>query len=82
MAFAIPYYSSLKFPIPTFLSQEKMAILDSYQRKAKITTSMLNSLEGITCSEVTGALYAFPRVHLPRKAIEEAKVRTGITCVN
>jgi len=54
--------------------KEKMAILDSYQRKAKITTSMLNSLEGMTCSEVTGALYAFPRVHLPRKAIEEAKL--------
>ncbi|KAJ7356045.1 glycerol-3-phosphate O-acyltransferase 2 [Desmophyllum pertusum] len=51
-----------------------MAILDSYQRKAKITTSMLNYLEGVTCNEVTGALYAFPRVHLPQKAIEEAKL--------
>ena len=56
-----------------------MAILDSYQRKAKITTSMLNSLEGVTCNEVTGALYALPRIHLPRKAIEEAKVR-NISC--
>ena len=55
-----------------------MAILDSYQRKAKITTSMLNYLEGMTCSEVTGSLYAFPRVHLPRKALEEAKVRTKL----
>ena len=58
-----------------------MAILDSYQRKAKITTSILNSLEGVTCNEVTGSLYAFPRVDIPRKAIEEAKVRTAITCV-
>ncbi|CAH3041889.1 unnamed protein product [Pocillopora meandrina] len=57
----------------TFI-QEKTAILDSYQRKAKITTSMLNSLEGVTCNEVTGALYAFPRIRLPQKAIEEAKV--------
>ena len=48
--------------------------MDSYQRKAKITTSMLNSLEGVTCNEVTGALYAFPRIRLPQKAIEEAKV--------
>ena len=54
-----------------------MAILDSYQRKAKITTSMLNSLEGMTCNEVTGSMYAFPRVHIPQKAIEEAKVRTS-----
>ncbi|XP_078367836.1 alanine aminotransferase 2-like isoform X1 [Oculina patagonica] len=57
----------------TFI-KEKIAILDSYQRKAKITTSMLNSLEGVTCNEVTGALYAFPKIHLPRKAIEEAKL--------
>ena len=35
---------------------------------------MLNSLEGVTCNEVTGALYAFPRFRLPQKAIEEAKV--------
>lgn len=56
----------------TFI-QEKMAVLDSYKRKAKITTSMLNSLEGVTCNEVTGALYAFPRVRLPQKAVEEAK---------
>ena len=55
--------------------QEKMAILDSHQRKAKITTSMLNSLEGVTCCEVTGSLYAFPRIKLPRKAIEAEKVR-------
>ena len=49
--------------------------MDSYQRKAKITTAMLNSLEGVTCNEVIGALYAFPRIRLPQKAIEEAKVR-------
>ncbi|XP_058944217.2 alanine aminotransferase 2-like isoform X1 [Pocillopora verrucosa] len=53
--------------------QEKTAILESYERKAKITTAMLNSLEGVTCNEVTGALYAFPRIRLPQKAIEEAK---------
>ena len=49
--------------------------MDSHQRKAKLTTSMLNSLEGVTCNEVTGALYAFPRIRFPQKAIEEAKVR-------
>ena len=58
----------------SFLSQEKMAILDSYGRKAKITTSMLNSLEGVLCKEINGALYGFPSIKLPRKAIEAAKV--------
>ena len=60
---------------PYFL-QEKTAILESYRRKAKITTSMLNSLEGISCSDVTGALYAFAKIELPQKAIEEAKAST------
>ena len=55
--------------------QEKMAILDSYQRKAKITTKMLNSLKHVSCNAVTGSLYAFPKVILPQKAIEDAKVR-------
>ena len=51
-----------------------MAIMDSYQRKAGITTKMLNSLKGVSCNAVTGSLYAFPKVILPQKAIEEAKV--------
>ena len=49
--------------------------MESYERKAKITTAMLNSLEGVTCNEVTGALYAFPKIRLPQQVIEEAKVR-------
>ena len=52
-----------------------MAILDSYQRKAKITTKMLNSFKDVSCNPVTGSLYAFPKVILPQKAVEEAKVR-------
>lgn len=37
---------------------------------------MLNSLEGISCSDVTGALYAFAKIELPQKAIEEVKAST------
>ncbi|CAH3174539.1 unnamed protein product [Porites lobata] len=58
----------------TFI-KEKMAILDSYQRKAKITTKMLNSLKDVSCNPVTGSLYAFPKVILPQKAVEEAKLK-------
>ena len=57
-----------------FFLQEKMSIMDSYQRKAGITTKMLNSLKDVSCNAVTGSLYAFPKVILPQKAIEEAKV--------
>ena len=52
-----------------------MFIMDSYQRKAGITTKMLNSLKHVSCNPVTGSLYAFPKVILPQKAVEEAKVR-------
>lgn len=33
----------------------------------------LNSLEGVTCNRAEGAMYLFPRIELPKKAIEAAK---------
>ena len=35
---------------------------------------ILNTIEGVTCNEVMGAMYAFPRIQLPQKAIEKAEV--------
>ena len=37
--------------------------------------SMLRTLEGVVCNEISGSLYAFPSIKLPRKAVEAAKVR-------
>lgn len=34
-----------------------------------------DSIDGIKCNEVMGAMYAFPQIHIPKKAIEKAKVR-------
>ena len=39
-----------------------------------MTTETLNSIEGVSCNEVMGAMYAFPRFHLPDKAIAAAEV--------
>jgi len=39
-----------------------------------MASETLNSIEGVTCNEVMGAMYAFPRIHLPEKALAEAKV--------
>ena len=36
-------------------------------------TSKLNSIQGITCNEVEGAMYAFPRIRLPQGYIDEAQ---------
>ena len=54
--------------------QEVTSIKDSYRKKAKMTTEVLNSMENVKCNEVAGAMYAFPRITLPKKAIEAAKV--------
>ena len=35
-----------------------------------MTTEVLNSMENVKCNEVAGAMYAFPRITLPKKAIE------------
>jgi len=32
-----------------------------------------NNLEGISCNKAEGAMYLFPQIHLPQKAIEAAK---------
>ncbi len=55
--------------------KEKTLVLGDLALKARMTTDTLNSIEGVTCNEVMGAMYAFPRVHLPEKAIAEAQVR-------
>jgi len=51
---------------------EKNSTLQSLARRAKLVADTLNSIEGITCNTVQGAMYAFPRIHLPEKAIAAA----------
>ncbi|KAJ2943491.1 hypothetical protein O0L34_g16599 [Tuta absoluta] len=53
--------------------QEKTAVLDSLNMRAKLIADTFNSMEGFTCNTVQGAMYAFPRIDLPPKAIEAAK---------
>ena len=42
--------------------REKHGILDSLARRAKMVVQSLNKLDGVSCNEVEGALYAFPRL--------------------
>jgi alanine transaminase len=42
--------------------QEKNGILESLKRRAKMVVESLQSLEGVSCRQVEGALYAFPRL--------------------
>lgn len=52
---------------------EKNEVLTQLAEKAKLVTETFNSIEGISCNEVQGAMYCFPRLHLPEKMLEAAK---------
>lgn len=53
--------------------EERDGILSSLARRAKTLENAFNSLEGITCNRAEGAMYLFPRVYLPQKAIKAAE---------
>lgn len=53
--------------------REKNHILSSLSRRAKRMRDALNSLEGVSCTNIAGAMYAFPSITLPKKAVEKAK---------
>jgi len=52
---------------------EKKAIFDSLKKRAKIASDGFNAIEGIECQESQGAMYCFPKITIPPKAIDEAK---------
>ncbi|CAM9366800.1 unnamed protein product [Phaeothamnion confervicola] len=51
---------------------ERDAILSSLKRRATALVAALNALEGVTCQPAEGAMYAFPRLMLPAKAVVAA----------
>ena len=48
--------------------------MDGLKAKAELVSGTYNAIEGITCNPIQGAMYCFPRLHLPQKAVEHAKV--------
>jgi alanine transaminase len=76
--------------------QERDSILQSLKRRAKLLSEELNKIPGFSCTELEGAMYAFPKIKIPPRAIEEANKQgkapdlmyclelldnTGIVCV-
>ncbi|XP_063062903.1 alanine aminotransferase 2-like [Engraulis encrasicolus] len=53
--------------------KERAAVLAALADKAKMAEEIFNKVPGIHCNPVQGAMYAFPRIELPQKAIEAAK---------
>ena len=47
--------------------------MNGLKTRAKLLTSTFNSMKNITCTEIEGAMYGFPRVHFSQKFIDSAK---------
>ncbi|KAJ8943756.1 hypothetical protein NQ318_011968 [Aromia moschata] len=53
--------------------KEKTEVLDSLKLRAKMVADTFNSIEGFSCNPVQGAMYAFPQLKLPEKAVQAAE---------
>mmetsp|Transcript_35009 Transcript_35009/g.75856 ORF Transcript_35009/g.75856 Transcript_35009/m.75856 type:complete len:707 (-) Transcript_35009:810-2930(-) len=53
--------------------KENDAIFNGLKERSQKLVEGLNKIPGITCVPAEGAMYAFPRVEIPEKAIEKAK---------
>ena len=51
---------------------ERAAILGALRRKSALLHGFLNSIDGVSCQPLQGAMYAFPRIELPPRAVAEA----------
>ncbi|KAM6458500.1 alanine aminotransferase 1 isoform 6-T6 [Liasis olivaceus] len=56
-------------------SQEKAAVLGALAKKAQLTEEIFNRAPGIHCNPVQGAMYAFPRIELPPRAVQDAEAQ-------
>uniref|UniRef100_A0A8C5QE71 Alanine aminotransferase 1 n=1 Tax=Leptobrachium leishanense TaxID=445787 RepID=A0A8C5QE71_9ANUR len=52
---------------------EKQVVLGDLAEKARLTEEILNQAPGIRCNPVQGAMYSFPRIHIPERAVRLAK---------
>ncbi|KAE9607069.1 putative transaminase [Lupinus albus] len=53
--------------------RESQGILQSLRRRARIMTDGFNSCRNVVCNFTEGAMYSFPQIKLPPRAIEAAK---------
>ncbi|XP_029448108.1 alanine aminotransferase 1 isoform X2 [Rhinatrema bivittatum] len=56
-------------------NNEKLAVLRNLAEKAQLTEKIFRQAPGIRCNPVQGAMYSFPRIEIPCKAVQEAKAQ-------
>ncbi|XP_074243406.1 alanine aminotransferase 1 isoform X3 [Saimiri boliviensis] len=60
---------------PSFMQfqAERQAVLAELAAKARLTEQVFSEAPGISCNPVQGAMYSFPRVQLPPRAVQRAQ---------
>ena len=53
--------------------KETSEIFNGLKARAQLLTESLNSMTNISCSEIQGAMYAFPTIKFSKKALSQAK---------
>lgn len=53
--------------------KERTDIYNGLRERAELLSKTFNSMRNVTCSEIQGAMYAMPRLHLSQSAIDAAK---------
>lgn len=62
-----------KDPSGPLYIKERQDICDTLQRKSAKLVAAFNRIEGMSCNNAEGAMYVFPRIRLPEKALAKAK---------
>ena len=53
--------------------KERSDIFNGLRDRAELLSKTFNEMRHVTCSEIQGAMYAFPRIHLSQSAIKAAR---------
>ncbi|KAL4421585.1 hypothetical protein ABPG75_010876 [Micractinium tetrahymenae] len=59
-------------PSHELFAKERDGILESLKRRAELVVDTFRSMEGVSCNEVEGSMYAFPRLTVPPAAVKAA----------
>ncbi|GFO41109.1 alanine aminotransferase 2 [Plakobranchus ocellatus] len=62
-------------PSYELFQKQKNTVLGQLKEKGKMTSEVFNSIDGISCNPVQGSMYAFPKIDIPKKAVEAAKAQ-------
>ena len=52
--------------------KERSIVFDGLKERAQLLAKTFNDMKQITCTEIEGAMYGFPRIHFSQKFIESA----------